>query len=239
MEVINDLLEYNNMKIFQRTDGFNFSLDSVLLANFATTSKKVNTVVDLCCGNAPIPMMMSTKCKADFIGVEIQEVSYDLANKSIAYNKLEDRIKMYHADVVNINKLLGQGICELVTCNPPFFKVEQNHSISTYDLKQQARHEISVNFDQICFETYRLLKDGGYFAIVHRTNRFLELLLTLKKHNLEPKRIQFIYPKVGSESNIVLIEARKNRSEGIKVLNPIYVHDDNNKYLPEIEAMFK
>ena len=38
-EVVNYLLAYENMKIIQRKDMFNFSLDTVLLAHFCT---KVN-----------------------------------------------------------------------------------------------------------------------------------------------------------------------------------------------------
>ena len=54
MEVINDLLGYDNMKIIQNTDMFSFSLDSVLLANFVSLNKNITNVLDIGCGNAPI-----------------------------------------------------------------------------------------------------------------------------------------------------------------------------------------
>ena len=57
MEVINDLLNYNNLKIYQNTEWFNFSIDSVLLANFVRLNNKMK-ILDMCTGNAPIPLFL-------------------------------------------------------------------------------------------------------------------------------------------------------------------------------------
>ena len=51
MEVINYLLGYKDLKIVQNTDMFNFSLDSVLLANFVSLNKGITNVLDIGCGN--------------------------------------------------------------------------------------------------------------------------------------------------------------------------------------------
>ena len=102
MEVLNDLVGYKNLKIYQNSDWFTFSLDSVLLANFVTINPKTKKILDLGCGNAPIPLILSTKTKASIVGVEIQKDSYDLATKSVLYNHLENQIQLlldkYHDD---------------------------------------------------------------------------------------------------------------------------------------------
>ena len=54
---------------------FNFSLDSVLLPNFVTINKKINKILDIGCGNAVIPMILSQKTDALITGVEIQKKS--------------------------------------------------------------------------------------------------------------------------------------------------------------------
>ena len=99
MEVINYLLDYKNLKIVQDTDMFSFSLDSVLLANFVTLNKNISSILDIGCGNAPIPMILSTKTSASITGVEIQKAVYDLAVKGVSINNLSDRISLINSDI--------------------------------------------------------------------------------------------------------------------------------------------
>ena len=86
----------------------------------------------------------------------------------------------------------------------------------------------------------KYLKNNGVFAMVHRTDRIIEIISILKKYNLEPKKIQFVYPYENKESNIVLIEARKNgNSGGVKVLSPVFAHKENKDYTDEVKKMFE
>ena len=64
MEVINYLLGYENVKIYQNTDMFNFSLDSVLLPNFVTINKNIKRILDIGTGNAVIPLILCNKTDA-------------------------------------------------------------------------------------------------------------------------------------------------------------------------------
>ena len=89
METINDLLNYNGLKIVQNTDWFKFSLDSVLLANFVNVNKKTK-IIDFCTGNAPSPLFLSHKTNQKIVAVELQKEIYDLANKSVKLNHLEE-----------------------------------------------------------------------------------------------------------------------------------------------------
>ncbi len=239
MEIIlNDLLNYNGYKIYQRNDSFNFSLDSVLLANFVTLNKQVKTVVDLGCGNAPIPMILSTKTDADIIGVEIQELSYVLALKSIKYNKLEDKIKVINQDFRGIHREIGHDKYDVVVSNPPYFKIEEESKTNESDYKTIARHELYATLDDVIYNAKVLLRNNGYFAMVHRPTRLVEIIETMKKHRIEPKRLQFIYPKVGSEANLILIEGRKNGKAGLKIEQPLYTHTNDNQYSDIVKQMF-
>ena len=94
MKVTYYLLGYKDLKIVHDNEMFNFSLDSVLLPNFVTLNKKINKVLDIGCGNAPIPLILSTKTSAKIIGVEIQEDVYNLAIESIELNNKQDQIKI-------------------------------------------------------------------------------------------------------------------------------------------------
>ena len=88
MIVKNKLLNYSNAYIYQDTEYFKMSLDSLLLAKFVTINMRDKNIIDLATGNAPIPMLLTYRTKAHICGVEIQEEVYNLANLSIKKNKM-------------------------------------------------------------------------------------------------------------------------------------------------------
>ena len=239
METINYLLNYKNLKIYQDTEMFNFSLDSVLLPNFITIPKNTKNILDIGTGNAPIPLILSTKTKAKIIGVEIQKDVTILAKKSVKLNNLDNQITIINDDINNIKDTFPNNHFDIITCNPPFFKVNETSKLNKNDYKTMARHEITLNLDQICDIAKKLLKNNGILALVHRPDRLTDILGTMRKYNIEPKRIRFIHPKDNKEANIVLIEGRKNSKPGVKILNPIISHQENGDYTKEVQEYFQ
>ena len=239
MEVTNYLLGYKDKYIVQNTQMFNFSLDSVLLPNFVTLNKNIKNILDIGCGNAPIPLILSTKTKALITGVEIQKDVYDLAVKSVKINNLENQINIINADINELYNKFETESFDVITCNPPFFKVSKQSNLNKSDYKTIARHEVKLNLDDIFKISKKLLKNNGYVAIVHRPERLLDILESMKKYNIEPKKIQFIYPKTNMESNILLVEGKKNGNKGLKILPPIYTHLENGEYTEQIKKYFE
>ncbi len=237
-KVINDLVYFKNLKIVQNKNYFNFSLDSVLLPNFVNINKNHKMIIDFCTGNAPIPLILSTKTDAKIYAVEIQKEIYELAKETIEINNLQDRIELINDDVNNINKLFETDTFDIITCNPPYFKKNENSIVNNNNIKSIARHEININLEDIIKISKKLLKNGGSIYLVHRTDRLIEIIDLMKKNNIEPKRLRFIYPKVNKESNLVLIEGSKNGNTGLKILPPLYVHNDDGSYTDEVIEMF-
>lgn len=234
----NELLGREKYQICQDPDVFNFSLDSMLLASFTTINKNVKTICDLCTGNAPIPMYLTLRTNAKIVGVEIQEYIAKLANMSIEKNHLENQIQVVNDNLININEKIGKHTFDLVLCNPPFFKIGSHH-VNPNDMKAIARHEILATLDDIVKEASLLLNSKGRFAMVHRPDRILEIIDTFRKYKIEPKRIQFVYPKINSECNHILIEGIKDGSEGsLRILPPLYVYKDDGKWTEEILKIY-
>ena len=239
MKVINYLLGYKNLKIVQDNEMFNFSLDSVLLPNFVTINKKINKILDIGCGNAPIPLILSTKTNAHITGVEIQKDVFLLAKESIKINNKEDQITIINEDINDYYKKEETDTFDIITCNPPFFKYIESSNINKNDYKTIARHEVKLNLSELFTIAKKLLKNNGVIAIVHRPERFIEVVEEMKKNNIEPKRVQFVYPKKNMEANIMLIEGSKNGNPGLKILPPIYTHLDNGDYTEEVKKYFE
>ena len=239
MEVRNNLLNFKNSYIYQNDEWFKFSLDSVLLANFVTINFRTKKILDLATGNAPIPMLLTYRTKAKIYGVEIQKEIYDLGYKSIKENNMFEQVHLMNIDVKNLNKYFEFEQFDVVTCNPPYFKTRNTNLLNNNYIKSVARHEICLDLDNVCRIASNNLKNRGIFAMVHRPERLLEILDTMRKYKIEPKKIQFVHPKLEKEANIVLIEGIKNGNNGIKLLNPIIVYDENNNYNSKIKKMFE
>lgn len=236
--VINDLVGYKNLKIVQNKDWFNFSLESVLLPNFVNYSSKKQNILDLCSGNAPIPLIMSTKTSSRIIGIELQKEIFDLAKETIKINNLQNRIEIINDDVKNILNYFESDTFDIITCNPPYFKINDKTLKNENKIKAIARHEISIKFSNIAHISKILLKNNASLYLVHRTDRLVEIINILKENNLEPKTLRFIYPKIGKNSNMFLMEAKKNANSGIVILPPLITHNEDGSYTDEVLSMF-
>ena len=239
MKVTNYLLGYKDLKIIQDNDMFNFSLDSVLLPSFVTINKKTKKILDIGCGNAPIPLILSTKTNAKIIGVEIQKEVADLAIESVNLNQKQKQIAIINDDINEYYKRIETDSFDIITCNPPFFKYLETSNLNKNDYKTIARHEIKLNLNQLFNIAKKLLKNNGVIAIVHRPERFVEVIEEMKKNNIQPKKVQFAYPKKNMEANIMLIEGSKNGNSGLKILPPIYTHLENGEYTDEVKRFFE
>lgn len=238
MEVLNDILGYKNRKIYQDTNYFSFSLDSVMLANFVKLRIRDKNILDVGCGNGVIPLILSLKTQKMIIGVELQKKLCNLAIKSVKYNKLDDQIKIVNMNVKDFSKK-DENInhYDVIVCNPPYFKITDNSMVNESEEKLIARHEVELNLQDLIFCVKKMLNSDGNFFLVHRADRLLEILDILRREKIEPKRIRFVYYNINRESNLVLIEGQMNGKIGLKIEKPFILYNDDGSYTKEYEKM--
>ena len=238
MKVKNRLLNFGNNVIFQDDEAFLFSLDSVILANFVSIRLTDKNIVDLCSGNAPIPMLLSFRTKANILGVELQKDIYDLGYESIVSNKMDKQISFVNYDIKNLLDVKYEGKYDVVTCNPPYFKYKEGSLINQNKNKMIARHEVCTNLEEVIKISSYILKTNGTMALVHRPERLMEILFLMRKYNIEPKKMRFVYPKEDRDANMVLIEGSKNGKIGLRMLAPLIIYNNNGDYTEEVRKMF-
>ncbi|MBU8881432.1 tRNA1(Val) (adenine(37)-N6)-methyltransferase [Bacillus sp. FJAT-29790] len=232
-----DYLLAEELRIIQSPSVFSFSLDAVLLARFVYMPVQKGNVIDLCSGNGVIPLFLSARTKGSITGVEIQERLFDMAERSIEYNQLQNRLHMIHGDIKEMPKKLGYGKFDVVTCNPPYFPTPSSEEINENEHLAIARHEILCTLEDAIKAASQLVRQGGKVAFVHRPGRFLDIMTLMRKYNLEPKKIQFVYPKARKEANTLLIEATKYGNPDLKILPPLIVYNEGNEYTQEIKEI--
>lgn len=232
-----DDLHRKGYRIIQKTDGFCFGMDAVLLSDFARIGKK-DKVLDMGCGTGILPILIEARTEGGhFTGLEIQEEFASMAGRSVALNHQEDRIRIVCGDIKEASSLFGPESFDVVVSNPPYMVGE--HGLKNPDPRKAiARHEVLVNLEELLRETKKVLKNMGHFYLVHRTYRMAEIMHLLVEYGLEPKRIRFVYPFADKEPNIMLIEAMKGAKSRIKVDPPLIVYEKPGVYTDEIYRIY-
>lgn len=232
-----DDLHRKGYRIIQKTDGFCFGMDAVLLSDFARVGKK-DKVLDMGCGTGILPILIEARTEGGhFTGLEIQEEFASMAGRSVALNHQEDRIRIVCGDIKEASSLFGPESFDVVVSNPPYMVGE--HGLKNPDPRKAiARHEVLVNLEELLRETKKVLKNMGHFYLVHRTYRMAEIMHLLVEYGLEPKRIRFVYPFADKEPNIMLIEAMKGAKSRIKVEPPLIVYEKPGVYTEEIYRIY-
>jgi len=234
-ETIDDL--QNGYSIIQKSDAFRFGVDAVLLADFANI-KHQHSVVDLGTGTGIIPILLYAKKKPSHItAVEIQRDMAEMAERSVRLNGLEDSIRVVCMDLKEAPGILGKAMYDCVVTNPPYVKKEcgiRNPSES----KAIARFEIMCSLEDVLQTAKDLLKPGGKFFMVHRTDRLADIIYEMRSRGIEPKRIRFVHPSIGKRPNLLLIEGARGGNKELKFMDPLYIYNDKGEYTEEIHRIY-
>ena len=222
MKEINDLYDYG-YKIVQNSDYFKFSLDSMLLANFVNINMADSKLLDFCTGNCPIPIILSNSIK-NIVAFEVQKEIYELGDESLTLNNINN-VKLINDDIKNIGNYYEEGYFDIITCNPPYFKVIDSSKINDNNVKAIARHEILIKLEDIVSLAYKFLRDKGKLYIVYRPDRLMELLKLFDKYKFGVKKLQCCYNNSDSLSSMILIEAMKNGQDDLKILAPLFTEN--------------
>ena len=234
-EQLDDL--QNGYWIIQSGSGFRYGIDAVLLSAFARV-RPGEKVLDMGTGTGIIPILLAAKTRGQsFTGLEIQEKSADMARRSAAYNRLEERVRIVKGDIREAGAIFGPASFDVVVSNPPY--MTGHHGLVNPDMEKAiARHEVLCTLEELVRETARVLSSRGRFYMVHRPFRLAEIMGTLMKYKLEPKRMQLVYPYVDREPNMVLLEACKNGNPRITVEKPLIVYEKPGIYTRQIREMY-
>ena len=232
-----DELQRNGYQIIQNENGFCFGMDAVLLSGFAKVKRGENAL-DLGTGTGIIPILLEAKTEGrHFTGLEIQETSADMAQRSVCLNDLNEKVEIIRGDIKEATDLFGKASFDVVTSNPPYMTGQ--HGLVNPDMpKAVARHEILFTLEDVIGQASALLKENGRFYMVHRPFRLAEIMVTMSRYRLEPKRMKLVYPFVDKEPNMVLIEGLKGGRPRVTVEKPLIVYEKPGVYTSEIYDIY-
>ena len=232
-----DDLHRNGYMIIQDPKRFCFGIDAVILSGFAEV-KKGEREMDLCTGTGVIPILLEAKTEGGhFTGLEIQPESAEMAVRSVLLNNLQDKVTIDQGDVKNTEALYRASSFDVVTVNPPYMN-DGGGLKNGFSPKTIARHEVLCSLEDVISASARLLAPQGRLYMVHRPHRMTDIMVTLRKYRLEPKRLRFVHSFADREPVMVLIEAVSNGRPMVKVMPPLVVYKDDRSYTDEIMKIY-
>ncbi|WP_406602617.1 tRNA1(Val) (adenine(37)-N6)-methyltransferase [Metamycoplasma sualvi] len=244
--VKNSLGYDNDLFIYQDKNMFNYSVDTILLANLATLSKKTKDVLEIGVNNAALSIFLSQRSDLLHIdAIEIQKEACDLANFNINMNHLEKRINVINDDFNEWWKKHTKNVgkkYDLIVCNPPFYRKETKIKKNISDAMLKATHEITLNLEDIIKGSSKIIEQKGFLALIIPPERLVDCFVLLKKYSFEPKRVIMIHPRQYQKAILTFVEARFQTGWGVHFEPNIYLHPNDpskHEYLEEVVKLYQ
>jgi tRNA1Val (adenine37-N6)-methyltransferase len=225
------------LSLYQPARGYRFSIDAVLLADFAAP-RAAGVVVDLGTGSGILPVILArTSACASITGVEVQPGLADLARHNVSLNRCQDRATVIQADIRDLRRYFTAEGCDTVITNPPFYRAGAGR-VNPDSASAIARHELCGTLQDFVAAAAYLLRQGGRFCAVYQPARIVDMLAELRRRAIEPKTIRFVHSRTGEAAVMVLIEGIKSAGVEAKILPPLVLYDEENRYTRDVQAIF-
>ena len=227
-----------DVSLYQSKRGYRFSVDSLLLYSFVNL-KRVSAIADLGAGTGIIGILLSKKYpSARVVLYEIQKRLARLAEENVVRNCLEERVKIINCDIRTLPTLNTTSTeFDLVVSNPPFRRIKSGR-LNLEEERAVARHEIKLRLKDLVRTASYLLRVRGRFCVIYHPWRLSELIETLRREGLEPKRVRFVHSHSASDAKMILMEAVKDGKVGMKVERPLYLYEKNGRYTKELQDIY-
>jgi tRNA1Val (adenine37-N6)-methyltransferase len=231
-----DTLWKGRIKLYQSRSGYRASLDAVLLAAFVTIRER-DKIVDLGTGSGVVALLIaSMHASSTIVGIEVQEAMAERAARNVRLNQFESRVRIVCSDLRAVAENFKPESFSLVTANPPYRRAGSGR-VSADAEKKIARHETSATLADFVAAAAYLLPIKGRIAVIHPAERTTDLLTTMRSFGIEPKRLRMVHSFRAAEASLVLVEGVKGGRESVKVLSPLVLYSEDNRYTPEIGAL--
>jgi len=204
-----------------------FGTDAFLLSSFAAPKKK-EIACDLGCGCGIIPLLWfrDSAASPSFVYlVDIQDQAVELSRISAQRSGLVDRVSIIQADL-KILKSLPKGNVDLVTCNPPY-KAKGTGVASRAESDLIARHEMACGIDDVCACASRLLRFGGRLCLCCLPERLPDVMHSMRRNKIEPKRLRFVHHKSDTPPWLFLIEGRLGGGVFLNIEAPLIMSSND------------
>jgi len=226
------------LNLFQKRQGYRFSVDSILLGDFIR-ERAAGRVIDLGTGSGILAVLLSRIAAVrEIVGIEVQEDLAALAQKNISHNACGDRVTIIRADIRELKETFPAASFDAVISNPPFYPIKSG-LLNEDSGKAVSRHELHGTLADFLRVSAYLLKRAGAFLTIYPCSRIGDLIEEMRTVKLEPKTLRFIHPNIEEPANLLLVEGIKGGGKEARVLPPLVLFDADGTYSREAREIFQ
>jgi tRNA1Val (adenine37-N6)-methyltransferase len=232
-----DAILGGRLRIIQKKRGYRFSLDALLLAHFSAL-REGDGLIDLGTGGGVIALILAQRFRCGrVLGIDIQEGLAEMARRSVILNRLEGKVEIRRGDVRRPESLCGPQSFSAAVFNPPYRRLRSGR-MNPDSEKAVARHEIEGTVGDFLAAAVHVLRPDGRVYAIYPASRMVELLARMRERRVEPKRLRLVHSRLGGPAVFVLLEGVKGGREGLKVLSPLFIHEEAGRYTSEMMEIF-
>jgi tRNA1Val (adenine37-N6)-methyltransferase len=223
--------------IRQPERGYRFSIDSVILAGFAAAYCR-GAVLDLGTGCGVLLLLLSRLAPAmrTGTGVDLQEDLLDFARRNFHDNCPDGRLVAVPGDFRAEIPGVVPGSFDMVVSNPPYGRA--GHGRRNPDPgKETARHEVTCALPDLFAAASRFLSPAGRFAFILPYARGKEIESCAASVGLRVEFLRVVHPRDGAPPSRLLCCAVRGESGTPRLLPPLFLHGEEEKYCPEVERI--
>jgi tRNA1Val (adenine37-N6)-methyltransferase len=236
-ETVDEILE-GRLRIVQKKRGYRFSLDALLLAHFITLQEGED-VIDLGTGSGVIALILAGRVRCGrILGIDIQDELVAIAKRNVILNGFSGRIEIHRGDVRKPETICEPQSFSVAVFNPPYRRLRSGR-INLDPEKAVARHEIMGTATDFLAAAAHALRPAGRVYVIYPAVRTVQLLTGTRGCRIEPKRLLPVHSCRFGSGEFVLVEGVKGGREGLKILPPLFIHDEQGGYSTEMKEIFR
>lgn len=233
-----DGLFQGRLRILQKSSGYRFSMDPVLLVYFAGRLRG-KKVLDLGTGCGLIPMILASRGDVpEAFGLELQEDLVEMARRSVQLNGLGEKVKILQGDFRRIKEIFPPQSFEQVLSNPPYHDPSEGRRSPKPD-RALSRHEQEGSIEELVEAAKYVLRTKGRLWLTYSPSRLSRLLKALERGGFAPKRLRFVHGRAELPARMCLLEAVQGGRGAMSVEPPLILYRQGREYTRELQEVYQ
>lgn len=231
-----DSLRKHDVCIRQPAQGYRFSLDALLLAEFVRLPPQA-VVADLGTGCGVIPLVLARKMPdTRFVAFENNPDMAALAAENVRANGLDGRIELVVDDILTIRTRFPVSSFDAVISNPPF-RSPHSGKTSPHAGRDAARHETTAGLADFLATAKYLVKPSGRICFIYPPSRLAEFIRCAGELKLALLRLRMVHGTGQARAKMFLAELAKGSRGDVTVEPPLIVYDELGEYTCEVSRI--